>query len=86
MLWDPWALPPAPPSPTGCMTLGESLGLGLHIWTMGPCPALPALQVGVGISRKERVGLWDKMVLQYYLPLSPRPEAPANKKTIVHQS
>lgn len=63
-----------PPSPTpGCMTLGESLGLVLSIWTMGLCPALSQPQVGVEISRKERVGLWDKMVLRH-LP-TPHPKA-----------
>lgn len=56
------------PSPIGCVTLGESLGLGLSIWTMGPCPAFSVAQVGVGISRKRWVRLWDKMVLQH-LPI-----------------
>ena len=46
-------------------TLGESLGLGFSAWTVGPCPALSVPQVGVGISRKERVRLWDKIVLQH---------------------
>lgn len=59
------------PPPMGCVTLGESLGLGFSIWTMGPCPTLSVPQVGVGISRKERVRLWDKIVLQHLQHPSP---------------
>lgn len=61
------------PSSMGHMTLGESLELGLSMWTKCPGPALSLLQVGVGVSRKRMVCLWDKMVLQQ-LPI-PHPMA-----------